>query len=195
MNSFRPAASRRRRRSSDRRRSGLRRTCSNGAARCAIWVLRAMPIDDIRFKAAISEGCDMFVTLGGASVGDHDLIQKALVPDLKVAFWKIAMRPGKPLIHRALQIDSVLGAARQSRVGVGVRVALFEADDIPFARQQRRAVAHDAGAAFDGHCPPTTSGRTISVAICRCRPTAARSPNRSRFRTPACCAPLRRPTG
>ena len=55
-------------------------------------------VEDIRFKAAISEGCDVFVTLGGASVGDHDLIQKALTPDLKVAFWKIAMRPGKPLI-------------------------------------------------------------------------------------------------
>jgi len=55
-------------------------------------------IGDIRTKAATSEGCDLFVTLGGASVGDHDLIQKALTPDLKVAFWKIAMRPGKPLI-------------------------------------------------------------------------------------------------
>ena len=55
-------------------------------------------VDDIRFKAATSEGCDLFVTLGGASVGDHDLVQKALSPDLKVTFWKIAMRPGKPLI-------------------------------------------------------------------------------------------------
>jgi molybdopterin molybdotransferase len=55
-------------------------------------------VEDIRFKAATAEGCDVLVTLGGASVGDHDLIQKALSPDLKVSFWKIAMRPGKPLI-------------------------------------------------------------------------------------------------
>lgn len=55
-------------------------------------------IDDIRFKAAASDGADVFVTLGGASVGDHDLVQRALAPELKVAFWKIAMRPGKPLI-------------------------------------------------------------------------------------------------
>lgn len=66
-------------------------------------------IDDLRFKAAISEGCDIFVTLGGASVGDHDLIQKALVPDLKVAFWKIAMRPGKPLIHGRYKSIPFLG--------------------------------------------------------------------------------------
>jgi len=55
-------------------------------------------VEDLRFKAATAEGCDVLVTLGGASVGEHDLIQKALAPELKVAFWKIAMRPGKPLI-------------------------------------------------------------------------------------------------
>lgn len=55
-------------------------------------------IEDIRFKAAAADGADILITLGGASVGDHDLIQKALAPELKVAFWKIAMRPGKPLI-------------------------------------------------------------------------------------------------
>jgi molybdopterin molybdotransferase len=66
-------------------------------------------INDIRSKAAMSEGCDIFVTLGGASVGDHDLIQKALTPDLKVAFWKIAMRPGKPLIHGRYRSIPFLG--------------------------------------------------------------------------------------
>ena len=66
-------------------------------------------IDDLRFKAATSEGCDLFVTLGGASVGDHDLIQKALAPDLKVAFWKVAMRPGKPLIFGRYKTIPFLG--------------------------------------------------------------------------------------
>jgi len=55
-------------------------------------------IEDLRSKAAAADGCDVLVTLGGASVGEHDLIQKALAPELKVGFWKIAMRPGKPLI-------------------------------------------------------------------------------------------------
>lgn len=66
-------------------------------------------IDDIRFKAEASEGADFFITLGGASVGDHDLVQKALSPDLKVAFWKIAMRPGKPLIFGRYRSVAFLG--------------------------------------------------------------------------------------
>jgi molybdopterin molybdotransferase len=55
-------------------------------------------VEDLRSKAMAAEGCDLFITMGGASVGEHDLIQKALAPELKIAFWKIAMRPGKPLI-------------------------------------------------------------------------------------------------
>jgi molybdopterin molybdotransferase len=66
-------------------------------------------VDDIRFKAAASDGADLFLTLGGASVGDHDLVQKALAPELKVAFWKIAMRPGKPLIFGKYRAMPFLG--------------------------------------------------------------------------------------
>jgi molybdopterin molybdotransferase len=66
-------------------------------------------INDIKMKASVADGCDVFVTLGGASVGDHDLIQKALTPELKVAFWKIAMRPGKPLIFGRFNSIPFLG--------------------------------------------------------------------------------------
>ncbi len=49
---------------------------------------------------------DLLVTTGGASVGEHDLIRPALGEiGLKVDFWKIAMRPGKPLIFGALERD------------------------------------------------------------------------------------------
>jgi molybdopterin molybdotransferase len=65
--------------------------------------------DDIRFKASAADGCELFVTLGGASVGEHDLIQKALSPELKVTFWKIAMRPGKPLIFGRYQSMPFVG--------------------------------------------------------------------------------------
>ncbi|HTO39838.1 MAG TPA: molybdopterin molybdotransferase MoeA, partial [Rhizomicrobium sp.] len=45
-----------------------------------------------------AQGADLLITLGGASVGDHDLVQRALVPKgFALDFWKIAMRPGKPL--------------------------------------------------------------------------------------------------
>ena len=52
----------------------------------------------LKIMAQGAAGADMLVTIGGASVGDHDLIQKVLGEvGLKVEFWKIAMKPGKPL--------------------------------------------------------------------------------------------------
>jgi molybdopterin molybdotransferase len=53
---------------------------------------------------------DLLVTLGGASVGDHDLIQKALMArGLQIDFWKIAMRPGKPLLFGRVGAMPLLG--------------------------------------------------------------------------------------
>jgi molybdopterin molybdotransferase len=52
----------------------------------------------------------MLVTTGGASVGEHDLIQAALGGEgFDLGFWKIAMRPGKPLIWGRLGRTPVLG--------------------------------------------------------------------------------------
>jgi molybdopterin molybdotransferase len=60
--------------------------------------------------AAAARICDMLVTTGGASVGDHDLVQKALGPEgFSLDFWQIAMRPGKPLIWGRLGRTPVLG--------------------------------------------------------------------------------------
>jgi molybdopterin molybdotransferase len=59
---------------------------------------------------AQAEGADVLVTIGGASVGDHDLVQQALVArGLELAFWKIAIRPGKPLMFGRLGEARVLG--------------------------------------------------------------------------------------
>ena len=50
-------------------------------------------------ERAISEKADILVTLGGASVGDHDLVRPALEAcGVTLDFWKIAMRPGKPMM-------------------------------------------------------------------------------------------------
>ncbi|HWA50220.1 MAG TPA: gephyrin-like molybdotransferase Glp [Dongiaceae bacterium] len=55
-------------------------------------------------------GCDALVTMGGASVGDHDLVQKALqARQAQLDFWKIAMRPGKPVMFGRLGSMNVLG--------------------------------------------------------------------------------------
>jgi molybdopterin molybdotransferase len=46
-----------------------------------------------------AEGSDILVTTGGASVGDHDFVREALIAaGIRIDFWKIAMRPGKPLM-------------------------------------------------------------------------------------------------
>jgi len=60
--------------------------------------------------AARDRDADILVTLGGASVGDHDLVQDALTRQgMELGFWRIAMRPGKPLMHGAIGGMRVLG--------------------------------------------------------------------------------------
>jgi molybdopterin molybdotransferase len=72
-------------------------------------------IDELKAtQAAIAQAhdakADVLVTLGGASVGDYDLVQKALVSSgMELGFWRIAMRPGKPLMHGNLGPMRVLG--------------------------------------------------------------------------------------
>src|SRR3974377_335201 len=53
---------------------------------------------------------DILVTTGGASVGDHDLVRQSLEAEgVEIAFWKIAMRPGKPMMHGRLGAMRVIG--------------------------------------------------------------------------------------
>ncbi len=55
-------------------------------------------------------GADILLTTGGASVGDHDLVQQALKAEgISMSFWKIAMRPGKPMMHGHLGAMRVIG--------------------------------------------------------------------------------------
>lgn len=72
------------------------------------------PDDLPRIRAAIRRardaGADVIVTLGGASVGDHDLVGKALADEgMTPGFWKVAMRPGKPLMSGRFGETRVLG--------------------------------------------------------------------------------------
>ncbi|MFH5923724.1 molybdopterin molybdotransferase MoeA [Roseomonas xinghualingensis] len=66
--------------------------------------------DAIAAVAGAATRCDLLVTTGGASVGEHDLVQSALGPQgFSLDFWKIAMRPGKPLIWGDLRGTPMLG--------------------------------------------------------------------------------------
>jgi len=61
-------------------------------------------------RRARDSGVDILVTTGGASVGDHDLIHAALQAEgVDLAFWKIALRPGKPMMHGRLGAMRVIG--------------------------------------------------------------------------------------
>jgi molybdopterin molybdotransferase len=69
--------------------------------------------DDARAIADAADAArsaDLLVTTGGASVGEHDLVQQGLERrGLALDFWKIAMRPGKPLMFGRLDTVPVLG--------------------------------------------------------------------------------------
>ncbi|HEX8047029.1 gephyrin-like molybdotransferase Glp [Rhizobium sp.] len=76
--------------------------------------LGIVPDDKAEITAAIGRAqvakADIVVTLGGASVGDHDLVQATLIEaGMQLDFWRIAMRPGKPLMVGSLGETHVLG--------------------------------------------------------------------------------------
>ncbi|MDA8231724.1 MAG: molybdopterin molybdotransferase MoeA [Magnetospirillum sp.] len=59
---------------------------------------------------AAAEGADLLVISGGASVGDYDMVAPALAEaGMALDFWKVAMRPGKPLMCGRLRGTPVLG--------------------------------------------------------------------------------------
>ena len=61
-------------------------------------------------RRAREAGADVLVTTGGASVGDYDLVQKAFAAEgVSLSFWKVALRPGRPLMHGVLGGMHVLG--------------------------------------------------------------------------------------
>lgn len=61
-------------------------------------------------REAREQGADILVSTGGASVGDHDLMHVALEAEgVDLAFWKIALRPGKPMMHGRLGAMRVIG--------------------------------------------------------------------------------------
>ena len=83
----------------------------NGGAVVDLGIVRDRPEE---IAAAIDRAreakVDVLVTLGGASVGDHDLVQASLTAaGMELDFWRIAMRPGKPLMVGNLDGIRVLG--------------------------------------------------------------------------------------
>jgi molybdopterin molybdotransferase len=102
--------------------------------------------DALADRVRAAAGLDMLVTTGGASVGDYDLVQQVLGREgMTLDFWKIAMRPGKPLLFGRLGDLPVLGfpgnpvstavcaivflrAALQTLLGMPVRLRIGRAE-------------------------------------------------------------------
>jgi len=61
-------------------------------------------------RRARDAGADVLVSTGGASVGDYDLVQRGLKAEgLELSFWRVALRPGRPMMHGRLGAMHVLG--------------------------------------------------------------------------------------
>jgi molybdopterin molybdotransferase len=105
---------------------------------------------------------DVLVTMGGASVGDYDFVQQALTAEgMDLSFWKIAMRPGRPLMHGRLGPIHVLGLPGNP-VSAFVCAFLFL---VPLLRTLtgRTDVAHPGEHALLGSDLPENDERADSV--------------------------------
>ncbi|PTQ09838.1 molybdopterin molybdenumtransferase MoeA [Sphingomonas oleivorans] len=100
---------------------GVRLPASNGAMLAALLGRLPVAIDDrgivpddlaalTRAFAAAAEAADIVVTTGGASVGEHDLVRPALqAAGASLDFWRVAMKPGKPLMAGRLGRAAIVG--------------------------------------------------------------------------------------
>jgi molybdopterin molybdotransferase len=78
---------------------GLAAMLENAGAECRVLPIARDTEASLSQAFALTRGADQIVTIGGASVGDHDLVAKvAESQGLERSFYKIAMRPGKPLM-------------------------------------------------------------------------------------------------
>jgi molybdopterin molybdotransferase len=96
--------------------------CSNGYATMAMARREGCELIDLGIvpdrlgetveavRRARDRGADILATSGGASVGDYDLVRNALANEgLALSFWKVALRPGRPMLHGRLGSMHVLG--------------------------------------------------------------------------------------
>jgi molybdopterin molybdotransferase len=104
---------------------------------------------------------DLIVTSGGASVGDHDLIRPALEAwGAQLAFWRVAMRPGKPLMHARRGGLHVLGLPGNPVSGLVCGQFFL----LPMLRAMMGAsdvLPRKVSARLTAPCPRAASGRSF----------------------------------
>ena len=62
-----------------------------------------------RIEAGLAQGVDMFLVSGGVSVGDFDVVKNVLAAEGEITFWRVRMKPGKPLAFGRIQGVPLLG--------------------------------------------------------------------------------------
>ncbi len=82
---------------------------SHGGEAMSLGIAKDEP-ESLVTLARAGSAADILLTIGGASVGERDLVASALRSEgLELDFWKIAMRPGKPLLYGRLGSQRLLG--------------------------------------------------------------------------------------
>lgn len=89
---------------------GLAALLEQHGARVRMLPIARDNVASLRAVFELCDGADLIVTIGGASVGDHDIV-RAVAGDmgLKTSFYKVAMRPGKPLMAGSLNGTPMIG--------------------------------------------------------------------------------------
>ncbi len=62
-----------------------------------------------RIRRGLKLGVDMFITTGGVSVGDFDIVKEVLAAEGEITFWRVCMKPGKPLAFGQIKGVPLLG--------------------------------------------------------------------------------------
>ncbi len=129
---------------------------------------------DVLVDAFRRVDCDLLVTTGGASVGDHDLIRPALAEaGGTLDFWRIALRPGKPMLAGRLGDAAVLGlpgnpvsAYITALLFVRPLVARIAGAADPLPRTIAATLAHPlpANGGRQDYLRATLTGATVSTA-------------------------------
>jgi len=89
---------------------GLKAMFEAAGATCRMLPIARDSLASLKTVFELCAGADLIVTLGGASVGDHDLVaQAASDMGMQRAFYKVAMRPGKPLMAGRLRGIPLIG--------------------------------------------------------------------------------------
>jgi molybdopterin molybdotransferase len=145
--------------------TGVQLPASNGPMLAALLARLPVEIEDrgivrddldaIAAAFADAAGADIVVTTGGASVGDHDLVRPALEKaGAKLDFWRVAMKPGKPLMAGRLG-DAIMLGLPGNPVSAFVTARLFLLPLVAHMLGASRPIPAPMPAQLDGRLPAT----------------------------------------